>query len=63
MNAFFRDPVANAAFLRREGIRFVYVNAKTGPERFRSVPGLTLQKATDAGALYEFSDSEIAARN
>jgi hypothetical protein len=48
-------PGVQAAFLRAQGVRFVYVNAQREPQRFEAVPGLRLVKAASIGSLFEFN--------
>jgi hypothetical protein len=64
---FFRssDPNEQAAFLDRERIRFIYVNAQEypeyfdkrihEPERLERIPGVSLIEATSVGYLFEYS--------
>jgi len=53
---FEKTPEEQAAFLRQEKIRFLYVNAKKDPQRFELVPGLVLLKALSIGSLFEYND-------
>ena len=52
------------AFLERERIRFIYVNAQHDPvrfervhdpQRFERIPGMSLLKSTSIGSLFEYS--------
>ncbi len=51
---FFEDPPGGqAAFLEREGIRFLYVDAARDPERFAALPGLAPLLQGPRGSLFE----------
>jgi len=47
------EPAEQAAFLQREGVRFLYVDAGRDPRRFARVPGLVLLKEAPVGSLFE----------
>jgi hypothetical protein len=49
------NPEEKAEFLRKTGVRFVYVNsAKQDPVSFESVPGLVPIVVTSVGSLFEY---------
>ena len=50
------DPEEQAAFLRKRKIRFLYVETKKDPQRFKHIPGLMLVKSTSIGSLFEYID-------
>ncbi|TFG50750.1 MAG: hypothetical protein E4H38_03020 [Gemmatimonadales bacterium] len=56
VNAFFveADSADGPAFLRRAGIRFVYVRQDQDVERFSRMPGLVALESTPLGTLFEF---------
>jgi hypothetical protein len=43
-----------AAFMRAQGVKFLFVPASQTPARFSAVPGLTLIEQNDVGALFSF---------
>jgi hypothetical protein len=49
------DPVERAAFLRRNGIRYMYVTAAREPAGFESLPGLRVVQREAFGTLFEFA--------
>ena len=51
----FKSNAAQAAqFLTRHGIRFIYVNDRRDPAKFRAVPGLVPLHETRDGVLFEY---------
>ncbi len=51
-------PEHRREFLRREGIRFLYVSAAESPEQFLKTPGLDLLASNSVGALFEYREDE-----
>ena len=49
---------AQAAFLEREHVRFLYVSRKQGPARFTTVPGLSLLFAGKDGSLFQYGNND-----
>jgi hypothetical protein len=58
MEQFFRIPQRQASLLERENIRFVYVDLKENPTRFKQIPGLDPIVKTDVGWLFEFHQTK-----
>lgn len=54
-------PAEQAAFLAHEGVRFVFVEPKQRPDRFRDVPGLRPVIDTPVGALFEYAGQPATA--
>jgi len=52
---FTSDPLTQAAFLKRENVRFLYVPKQHDPRRFAAVPGLSLLFAGQTGSLFEYN--------
>jgi len=48
-------PEEQRAFLRAEGISFLFVNAAKDPQRFERIPGMTLLKAASIGSLLQYT--------
>jgi hypothetical protein len=48
-----------AQFLTRHGIRFVYVNTRRDPAKFRAVPGLVPLHETRDGVLFEYLPARL----
>jgi hypothetical protein len=46
-------PEEQAVFLKREGIRFLYVSPRQQPSRFSQIPGWTTVIANSAGAVFQ----------
>jgi len=56
-------PEEQAAFLRREGIRFLFVGPRHNVNRLREIPGLVPLKTTAVGALFEYRDGTSSSSN
>jgi hypothetical protein len=52
---FSTDAEEQAAFLRQERIRFLYVDAHSEPKRLERIPGLVLLKTASIGSLFKYT--------
>ena len=44
-------------FLRKNNIRFIYVDANDNPQHIQQIPGIILLKSTSIGSLFEYPPS------
>jgi hypothetical protein len=54
MTEFFAEPAAHLSFLEH-GARFLFVGRDRGPGRFAAIPGMTLLRDENIGALFEYA--------